>query len=364
MHTAAFRIASSRSAVLASKSAKTCQTTWTLRRHLHMRKALPYNIEGGLGDFMSTQTLQMVAVEYQQGLLDRLNQECRDVEDKRKTVAQLVLDAARSQDRAVMFTYASHALNNSFFLHSLVRPILPLCTPTDAVPPSAPHPTTQAKNTSMQASSGLKSKNNSAALILCVPSSLLPSTAWQDRATSGSSPTLKGAWRSCPRLRPAPSSSARARAPSSPSRHLCLGEDSLAHPSSSLANASTSETRHAATASSPLSGVSHVPLQLDPSSPARTFHTSVLSADNYKTRTRSFYDPAAPPLSSLGPQDSRDLTTLGEYIYPLFCISVHEHCWLLDHGIWGKERYLKEFWTVVDWSQVVKRFETFTTTTI
>ena len=43
-----------------------------------------------------------------------------DVEDKRKSVAQLVLDTARSQDRAVTFKYASHALNNSFFLNCLV----------------------------------------------------------------------------------------------------------------------------------------------------------------------------------------------------------------------------------------------------
>lgn len=124
----------------------------------------------------------------------------------------------------------------------------------------------------------------------------------------------------------------------------------------------SSEASGTSTSSSPFSGTSYVPPQLDPSSPARTFHTCVPSRDDYKTRARSFYDPTAPSLSPFGPQDSHDLTTLGEYIYPLFCISVHEHCWLLDHGIWGKEKYLKEFWTVVDWNQVIKRFETFTTT--
>ena len=135
-------------------------------------------------------------------------------------------------------------------------------------------------------------------------------------------------------------------------------------PSTPPAQSPADATRVPFSASSPLSGTSHVPPQLDPSSPARTFHTCVSSRDDYKTRARSLYDPIATSLSPHGPQDSRDLTTLGEYIYPLFCISVHEHCWLLDHGIWGKEKYLKEFWTVVDWSQVVKRFETFTTTAI
>ena len=137
MNTAGLRLASS-SRSTAFTASKTCQTTWAPRRRLHTRKELPYKIEDGLGNFMSPRTLQMVAVEYQQGLLDRLNEECRgkprrtnahdldsntrnaDVEDKRKTVAQLVLDTARSQDRSIMFKYASHALNNSFFLNSLV----------------------------------------------------------------------------------------------------------------------------------------------------------------------------------------------------------------------------------------------------
>lgn len=145
-----------------------------------------------------------------------------------------------------------------------------------------------------------------------------------------------------------------------------LGEqrDPLTQPAQSPTSSTRVPFSEASNASSPFSGTSHIPPQLDPSAPTRTFHTSVLSRDNYKTRARSFYDPTATSLSPHGPQDSGDLTTLGEYIYPLFCISVHEHCWLFDHGIWGKEKYLKEFWTVVDWNQVVKRFETFTTTSI
>ena len=67
-----------------------------------------------------------------------LNTRTPDVEDKRKTVAQLVLDTARSQDRATTFKYASHALNNSFFLNCLVRHRLsclpPLTSPFLATP--------------------------------------------------------------------------------------------------------------------------------------------------------------------------------------------------------------------------------------
>lgn len=110
-----------------------------------------------------------------------------------------------------------------------------------------------------------------------------------------------------------------------------------------------------ATPTSPASGASHNIPPHHPSSPSRTLHSSVAS------HTRSLFDSpfvSAPP-GSLNESDMRDLKTLGEYIYPLFCVSVHEHCWLLDHGIWGKEEYMKAFWSVLDWQQVVQRFETF-----
>jgi len=38
---------------------------------------LPYNIEDGLGDFLSPEALHMIAVEYQQGLLTRLNEQVK-----------------------------------------------------------------------------------------------------------------------------------------------------------------------------------------------------------------------------------------------------------------------------------------------
>lgn len=46
-------------------------------RCLHTRRELSYPIEGGLGDFLPPATLKMIAVEYQQGLLDRLNDEVK-----------------------------------------------------------------------------------------------------------------------------------------------------------------------------------------------------------------------------------------------------------------------------------------------
>lgn len=42
-----------------------------------MRKELSYPMEDGLGEFMPSQTLRMLAVDYQEGLLSRLNDEVR-----------------------------------------------------------------------------------------------------------------------------------------------------------------------------------------------------------------------------------------------------------------------------------------------
>ncbi|KAI9575014.1 Manganese/iron superoxide dismutase [Boletus coccyginus] len=344
MNTAGLRLASS-SALTASK--RLCPAPWAPRRHVHTRKALPYKIENGLGNFMSPKTLQMVAVEYQQGLLDRLNEECRDVEDKRKSVAQLVLDTARSQDRAILFKHASHALNNSFFLNCLR-------------PPSEDTGETRIDasyfGTAIQKQFGGFDSLRS-----------LFSAAVNGMAGSGYVWFVTDAKRNLAFVPTFASGTLLIRSGAGtvePITEPVLGERvPSTQPPQSPANSTRVPFSEAGT-SSPFSGTSHVPPQLDSSSPARTFHTCVLSREDYKTRARSLYDPTATSLFPHGPQDSRDLTTLGEYIYPLFCISVHEHCWLLDHGIWGKEKYLKEFWTVVDWNQVVKRFETFATTAI
>jgi len=40
------------------------------------------------------------------------------------------------------------------------------------------------------------------------------------------------------------------------------------------------------------------------------------------------------------------------YFHPLLCLSVHEHAWLLDYGIWGKSDYIANFWNVIDWAHI------------
>lgn len=108
-------------------------------RQLHNRVLPLYDVENGMGDFLPPASLKMIAEDYQQGLLDRLNDEVKgelssqcpnrntliprhrtDTPQKTKTVVQTVIEAAQDPSKALMFNYASEALNNSFFLSCLV----------------------------------------------------------------------------------------------------------------------------------------------------------------------------------------------------------------------------------------------------
>jgi Fe-Mn family superoxide dismutase len=53
------------------------------------------------------------------------------------------------------------------------------------------------------------------------------------------------------------------------------------------------------------------------------------------------------------PDQPTSLETLGETLYPLFCVSVHEHAWMAGgYGVWGRETYLERFWSSLDWAAV------------
>jgi superoxide dismutase, Fe-Mn family len=46
---------------------------------------------------------------------------------------------------------------------------------------------------------------------------------------------------------------------------------------------------------------------------------------------------------------STTLDSLGQTLYPLFCVRVHEHAWMAaEYGVWGNERCLERFKTCLD----------------
>ena len=113
-----------------------------VRRNLHTAKPLPYPVEEGLGDFLPPAALKTIGVEYQEGLLERLSEQVHGAfrcqyrrtympsytgqkftgtELANKSVVQTIIDTAPDRSKTLAFNYASQALNNSFFLDTLVR---------------------------------------------------------------------------------------------------------------------------------------------------------------------------------------------------------------------------------------------------
>lgn len=48
-----------------------------IKRNYHQLEKLPYPTENGLGDFLPPEALKVVAIDYQAGLLQQLNEELR-----------------------------------------------------------------------------------------------------------------------------------------------------------------------------------------------------------------------------------------------------------------------------------------------
>jgi Fe-Mn family superoxide dismutase len=78
---------------------------------------------------------------------------------------------------------------------------------------------------------------------------------------------------------------------------------------------------------------------------------------NDADRPNSTDRPARPAESLFGALGIAD--KVGKELYPLLNISVHEHAWLADYGIMGKEEYLTRFWNCVNWDKVEERFESY-----
>ncbi|KAI9510961.1 hypothetical protein F5148DRAFT_472233 [Russula earlei] len=110
----------------------------------------------------------------------------------------------------------------------------------------------------------------------------------------------------------------------------------------------------------PNSGLTPPPLHADPPPGARTLSMSarVSRFQNGAPRPTNLWDDGpSGGLAGMGtggmPDGQASLDTLGQTLYPLFCVSVHEHAWMAaGYGVWGKETYLERFWSCLDWGAV------------
>ena len=265
-----------------------------------------------------------------------------------KSVVQTIIDTAPDRSKTLAFNYASQALNNSFFLDTLVRQPL-----SSMHCPSLNHakkpPPTNAFNNEADISTPLgvairqdfgsleQLKSTVSAAAMGMSSSGWIWVAVDGRATMGVIPTFG-----------AGTLLVRSRGRVLQSVDPVLGEN---YPTPEK----PTPLPHQPTPPSPAPG-SHA----SPSTATRGFHTSA--------RVESVYGGKAVGLYGLDPEGEAfegevpmaDFEKIGTHLYPLFCLSVHEHCWLTaGYGIWGKEEYLKRFWTVLDWKKVSDAFHLF-----
>lgn len=114
------------------------------RRSLHTPlplASLPFDVDAGLPPFLSPAATRRLAVEWQEGLLERLNEHVAGqrqrsrsdqnlylttsprlagTESEGKTLFDTIVDLSKDRTQVVPFNLASEALNNSFFLNGLV----------------------------------------------------------------------------------------------------------------------------------------------------------------------------------------------------------------------------------------------------
>jgi Fe-Mn family superoxide dismutase len=275
-----------------------------------------------------------------------------------------VINTAPDRTKALAFNYASEALNNSFYLDFLVRPsdhsasyAYFMCYILQKPPPPSPAQNHEDDispylGTAIRDHEGsvVQLKSKFSATVMGMSSS---GYVWFVTDQSGVTAVIP-TYGSGTLL-------ARSRMQQTPVEGLVLGESIKVKrgltKSTVLSNSNPSaSTTSDLAATSPTSGLSHSSPPLKPSSPSRAFYATPTSSTNYSVSSipSSIYsNPSAIGTQGYSEGFRFDLTTLGETLYPLFCIGVHERAWLTaGYGVWGKEEWLKQFWTVLDWRKV------------
>ncbi|ORY38925.1 hypothetical protein BCR35DRAFT_311509 [Leucosporidium creatinivorum] len=284
-----------------------------LRRQVHQRVPLPYDLEQGLSPFLSPNALKTIAVDWQQGVLSRLNQLVQGTDAENLSVLQTLKHTATNPTQSLAFNYASEALNNSFFLSTL--------SPT----PTAPTPSSSFSQSLLR--SPLKSFPSLISHFSSHVSGLHPSSGayiWLVTDQGGNLGVL-GTY---------------------------AGGTPLVHQRRQVAGESTvlGEVIPEVVASEGIEASEGEWQTLPPS------QASQRKASGGRSGSTSHLLDNMSPLAGVGAQGDR----VGKAIHPLLCLSVHPHCYLEDYGVWGREEYVRQWWANVDWKKVEESFAGFT----
>ncbi|GAA5886104.1 hypothetical protein JCM6882_004267 [Rhodosporidiobolus microsporus] len=298
------------------------------RRALHHRVPLPYASEHGIPGFLSPKALNTVAVEWQQGVLDRLNALVRGTEAEDKSVLQTLKQTAADPSQVLAFNYASEALNNSFFLSTL--------SPT----PSAPSPSSSFSQ-QLASTSSLGSFPALISHFSAHVSGLHPSSGayvWlvtDPNGNLGVVGTYAGGTVLVKERRQTGYGSYGGQ------DLRVLGEQvEVAEPA-----AEGAVEGEASPSSSSASTWQSVP----------SSRRSPSSSPASSTLLDSTYAPSTVFSAGLGAH-----AQVAKSLHPLVALSVHPHCYVDDYGVWGRDEYVRKWWGAVDWKKVEDAYEAFT----
>ncbi|GAA5889743.1 hypothetical protein JCM16303_005364 [Sporobolomyces ruberrimus] len=303
------------------------------RRSVHHRVPLPYKLDQGLEGFLSPNALKTIAIDWQQGVLDRLNELVRNTDAENLSVLQTLKQTATDPTKTLAFNYASEALNNSFFLSTL-SPSPSTPSPDSSlsqrltITPSLGSLPTLISHFSAHVAGLHPGSGGSYIWLVTDPNGNLGVVGTyaggtilvNERKQMGSGPYSSGDLKVLGETieQPVPTETTTTSEPSSSSI-----------PSSTQSSESKWQTHQSSRSTSSNLLSSATP------SPSSVFSSTITSHNN--------------------PSQA-----IGRSLHPLLCVSTHEHCYLEDYGVWGREEYVKQWWTKVDWKKVEESFDQFT----
>ncbi|GJN90532.1 hypothetical protein Rhopal_003543-T1 [Rhodotorula paludigena] len=331
--------ASARRAVASSSSSAAASAPAAARRQLHSRVPLAYSPDHGIPGFLSPAALRTVAVDWQQGVLDRLNDLVRGSDLESLSVLQTVKQAAQDPTKTLAFNYASEALNNSFFLSTL--------SPT----PSSPNPSSNFSRKLATIPSlgsfpalvshlsahvaGLHPSSGAYVWLVTDPSgnlgvvgtyaggTVLVKERYQMGYGAYAGKDLKVLGEEVPAAVDAGAEGAGAAGAGGGAPQ---GQQQDKKPESAWQTVSPQQKQRGAAAAADASLLSE----------------GTLSAS-------AIYSSVTPHAAA----------RIGQSLHPLACISTHPHCYLADYGLWGRDEYVKKWWGAVDWAKIEDAYDGF-----
>ncbi|MBW0504408.1 hypothetical protein O181_044123 [Austropuccinia psidii MF-1] len=340
-------------------------------RSLHISppsNSLPFSLEHGLSPFLSSNTLKSLAIDWQDGLLDRLNQHVKDTPVEHSNLFDTIVELSKDRTQVIPFNLASEALNNSFFLHGLKK------AENDQVasrPSQSSLLYTNLEETYGSITQFISYFSNAAMgmstsgyiWLVCDQDGSLGICATygagtilvQNREQRGDWPTaissprigLDRFGRPLKKQEPDNLDGSQPMRPIQPSHDLQGSTDSNSRMFSTSSTHSASDSRSDSDALKQTSARPPVSfadsLFIDPAS-------GTSSSSLQSTKTHSIQNRAI----------TRKHTSSSEkfnHLHPLMNLLVAERAYLPDYGIWGKQLYLRNFWKCINWTKVEKAFE-------